>query len=339
MTIRDVAAAAEVSVATASRAINGTGRMADETRVRVREAALSIGYRPNMMARGLVQKRSFTIGLVTNDTYGRFTLPVAAGLSQAMHDRGVSVFLASTQDNPALELRTFEAMEEKCVDGLVVANRRVDRGLTLPETVKSIPTVYVMSACPDGAIGFNPDDVGAARAATEHLLSIGRTRIAHITGPKDFAAARYREEGWRAALAEAGLSAPAPAIYGTWSEAHGWDMAQQLLTTAAPDKRPDAVFCGNDQIARGFIDGATRLGVGIPGDVAIVGFDNWEIFAAATRPPLTTMDMGLLDLGRSAGLSLLDIVDGKRVEPGLRHQPYRIVIRGSCGTAKTAGTA
>lgn len=335
-TIKDVATVAGVSVATASRALNDTGRMSQATRDRVQSVALDLGYRRNSMARGLVQRRSFTIGLLTNDTYGRFTLPVAAGLSEAMVDRGVSVFLASTQDDPALARLTFEAMQEKCVDGLVIANRRLDRGIEIPTTATNIPTVYVMSACPEGAIGFNPDDVDGARVATQHLIDSGHRTIAHITGPEAFASSRYRVQGWQSALAGAGLTPWGPAIYGTWAEAHGFEMAKRLMGAGSGTERPDAVFCGNDQIARGFIDGVTQLGLEVPGDVAVVGFDNWEIFAAATRPPLTTIDMGLIELGRRAGVTLLDKIDGKPVTPGLRHLPCDLVIRESCGARRLA---
>lgn len=335
VTIRDVAARANVSVTTASRALNNSGRMLPETRTRVRDAAQALGYRPNPMARGLVQKRSFTLGLLTNDTYGRFTLPVAAGLSAAMVDRGVSVFLACGQGDPDLTRMNLEALEEKQVDGLVVAGKRIDRGLPVPVHHTGIPTVYVMSACPEGGVGFAPDDVGGALIATQHLTETGRQRIAHLTGPDSFASARLRARGWRQALTESGREPWGKAVYGSWSEQHGFDMAYFLFGDGRSGQSPDAVFCGNDQIARGLIDGLTALGVSVPDDVAVVGFDNWEIFAQATRPPLTTIDMGLLELGQRAGLTLLDMIDGKPVQPALTYTPSRIVVRRSCGAERS----
>lgn len=339
VTIRTVAAEAEVSVTTASRALKGEGRMQPETRERVKEAAERLGYRPNSMARGLVQQRSFTLGLLTNDTYGRFTLPVAAGLSGATVDRGVSVFLASGQDDADLTRLNLEAFEEKRVDGLVIAGKRIDRGLPIDLMATGIPTVHVMAACPEGGVGFAPDDLGGATAATRHLVACGRRRIAHLTGPHSFEAARIREVGWREALQESGLALPRPAIFGDWSEQHGFTAARQMFGEAADGTAPDAVFCGNDQIARGLIDGLTGLGIRVPEDVAVVGFDNWEIFAGATRPPLSTVDMGLVDLGRQAGNTLLDMIDGKPVAPGLRHTPTRIVVRASCGGERPADPA
>ncbi|MFN4156238.1 MAG: LacI family DNA-binding transcriptional regulator [Paracoccaceae bacterium] len=339
VTIRDVALHSGVSVATASRALNDEGRMAPETRKRVQDSAKALGYRPNSIARGLVQKRSFTLGLLTNDTYGRFTLPVAAGLSSAMVDRGVSVLLAPYNDDPELARHNLEALEDKRVDGLVLAGKRIDRAPLTGLYKTTIPTVHVMAACGPDGIGFVPDDEGGARIATRHLLDLGRHSIAHITGPEAFSAARIRAQSWRQTLKDNGAIPWGDAIFGAWSEQHGYDLARQLFGPGRAAKTPDAIFCGNDQIARGVIDGLTSLGVRVPEDVAIVGFDNWEIFAEATRPPLTTIDMGLVELGRRAGLCLLDMIEGKAVASGLTHTPTKLVVRQSCGATSADSSA
>ena len=331
ITIKDVALAANVSVSTASKALNARGRMTDETRKRIQDIAQKLGFRPNAMARALVHQRSFTLGLLTNDTYGRFTLPIAAGLSAAMADRGVSVFLCAIDDDPERVRLNLEAMEDKRVDGLVVSGKRIDRVLPVDLPAVHMPVVYVNAACPPGAIGFVPDDEGGAHAAVAHLVSLGRKRIAHVTGPRSFGAVGLREKGWLRALSEAALPCFGAALSGEWSEGFGYESAQRLI--ADPEaERPDAVFCGNDQIARGLIDALTLAGVRVPEDIAVVGFDNWEIFATATRPPLTTVDMALKELGRLAGLTLLDLIDGKPVEAGQRRLPCRLKVRQSCGS-------
>jgi LacI family transcriptional regulator len=330
VTIRDVARDAGVSVSTASKALNGQGRMTAETRERIRTVAASLGFLPNAMARGLVSQRSFTIGLLTNDTYGRFTLPVAAGLAAAMVDRGVSVFLCALEDAPERVRINLRAMQEKCVDGLIVAGKRIDRRLPLDLDRLQTPVVHVNSASNENEIGFVPDDFGGAKAAVAHLVALGRRRIAHVTGPESFAAVALRAEGWESALAEADLPRFGAALRGDWSEAYGFATGLRLLA-AAPAERADAVFCGNDQIARGLIDALSLNGVRVPEDIAVVGYDNWEIFAAATRPPLTSVDMCLTELGRSAGATLLDLVGGARIAPGLRRLPCRLVVRQSCG--------
>ncbi|MCW6511568.1 LacI family DNA-binding transcriptional regulator [Lichenifustis flavocetrariae] len=331
VTIRDVALGAGVSVATASKALNEQGRMTVETRERVQRVAQRLGFRPNAMARALVAQRSFTLGLLTNDTYGRFTLPVVAGLSAAMADRGVSVFLCAVEDDPERVRLNLNAMEDKRVDGLVIAGKRIDRALPIALPPQRMPVVYVNAACPPQGVGFVPDDDGGAYAAVTHLLGLGRRRVTHVSGPRDFEAVGLREQGWRRALDEAGLPVPKAALFGSWSEGFGYETGHALMRTPRAADRPDAVFCGNDQIARGLIDALMHLGVRVPDDVAVVGFDNWEIFAQATRPPLTTVDMELKELGSQAGLTLLDMIDGKPVTEGLQRRPCRLAVRQSCG--------
>lgn len=332
VTIREVAQAAGVSVATASKALNERGRMTPETRERVRAAARALDFRPNAMARALVRQRSFTIGLLTNDGYGRFTLPVAAGLSAALVGRGVSVFLSPVDDDPTRARLNLQAMEDKQVDGLVIAGKRIDRTLPLDLGALRIPVVHVVASCPPGGVGFVPDDEGGAHLAVSHLARLGRRRIAHVTGPSNFAAVGLRVDGWSRALAEADLRPFGDALFGEWSEEFGYATGQRLFGRGTRKReRPDAVFCGNDQIARGLIDALTLSGVRVPEDVAAVGYDNWELFAQATRPPLTTVDMELDALGRQAGLTLLDMIDRKTVESGLRRLPCRLVVRRSCG--------
>lgn len=329
-TIHDVARIAEVSIATASKALSGQGRVAVETRERVKAAAQALSFRPNAIARALLKQRSFTVGLLTNDTYGRFTLPVMAGISEALVDRGVSVFLCSVERDPVIGQSHVDAMLEKQVDGIIASGKRLDGRLPVDLSGVDVPVVYAYSEGPEGCIGFVSDDRAGGRLAVERLLASGCRRIAHVTGPEDFAVVQRRAEGFAEALAAAGLvPVPPRPLIGDWSEAWGFAAADRLW--ADPAARPDAVFCGNDQIARGLIDALTLRGIGVPGDVAVIGFDNWEIFAAATRPPLTTVDMNLKDLGRHAGLTLLDLVEGRPVAPGIRHLPCRLVVRASCG--------
>lgn len=328
-TIRDVAAEAGVSIATVSKALNGRGRMTAETRERVLGAAKALNFRPNALARGLHTKRSFTVGLLTDDVYGRFALPVMQGVTEGLIDHGVSVFLCALEENPVLAQSHLDALMEKQVDGIVVAGRRVDRILPVDFGGLTVPVVHVMSEGGADRVSFLPDEEQGARAAVAHLAGLGRRRIAHVTGPERFRVARERAEGWQAALAEAGLRPHGPgAMYGRWSEAWGHEAVAALW--AGPEA-PDAVFCGSDQIARGVTDGLRERGVRVPGDVAVVGFDNWEIVAGETRPPLSSVDMNLRELGRQAGLALLQQINGAEVVPGVRRLPCTLKVRASSG--------
>ncbi|OHV78635.1 LacI family DNA-binding transcriptional regulator [Ensifer sp. LCM 4579] len=329
VTIRDLARAAGVSVSTASKALNDNGRMADETRARIKRIASEIGFRPNALARGLLSSRSFTVGLLTNDTYGRFTLPVMAGISEALVDHGVSVFLCAIEDDPALGKIHVDAMLDKQVDGIIATGKRVDRSLPVDLAGLPVPVVYAFTAGTPDSVTFTADDAQGAGLATAWLREIGRRRLAHVTGPEDFASVRERAFAF---ASEAGGNAPI--LYGVWSESWGHEAVARLWDDGG--ERPDGIFCGNDQIARGVIDALRERGVKVPGDVAVIGFDNWEILAQQTRPPLTTVDMNLKELGREAGLMVLSLAEGRTVEPGLRKLPCKLVVRQSCGGARYA---
>ncbi len=332
-TLREVAAAAGVSVATASKALNGLGRMADETRTRIRDVAAAMGFRPNALARSLVSRRSFTVGLLTDDTYGRFSLPVMAGVTAALVDNGVSVFLCHVEDDPRRAQMHVRALQDKRVDGLIATGKRIDRRLPVDLGDLGVPVVYAFTEPEPGCPALVSDDAGGIAAVIAHLVGLGRRRVAHVTGPAGFAVVRIRAEAARSALLGAGLAAPEPLI-GDWSEAWGHAAVERLWQGRGP--RPDAIACGNDQIARGVVDALRERGVLVPDDVAVTGFDNWEIVAASSRPPLTTVDMNLPALGREAGLTLLALVDGKSVAPALRKLPCSLVVRASCGAGLAA---
>lgn len=321
--IYDVATAAGVSIATASKALNDTGRMTGETRERVKRVAAEMGFRPNAMARALLSQRSFTVGLLTNDTYGRFTLPLMAGVSEALVDQGVSVFLCTIEDDPALAKVHVDAMLDKQVDGIIASGKRIDGRLPVDLSNLPIPVVYAFSSGPDDAVTLVSDDAQGSREAVRWLVGLGRRRVAHVTGPESFASVRERAEAYRAVLGGGEV------LYGDWSEAWGREAVDRLWS--GPGAAPDAVFCGNDQIARGVVDALRERGLRVPEDVSVVGFDNWEIVAAATRPPLTTVDMNLKQLGREAGRLILALAGGQAVEPGIRKLPCQLVVRQSCG--------
>ncbi|MBI1773939.1 MAG: LacI family DNA-binding transcriptional regulator [Proteobacteria bacterium] len=330
-TIWDVAHAAGVSVSTVSKALNGRGQLRDETRERVRSSAGRLGFRPNHLAQSLLRKRSFTVGLISTDSYGRFSIPVLEGIENALEAAQISVFLCNATDNPEREKLHIESLIAKRVDGIIVTGRRADRRRPLDLAGASLPVIYAFAQVSDPkALCLIPDDFGGARMGCEHLIARGRRHIAHVTGPESFEAVRQRRKGYTRALSEQGWACPSERVLvGSWSEAWGHDAAIRLLGLRHP---VDAIFCGSDQIARGVVDALRDRGVRVPDDVAVVGFDNWEIIAAATRPPLTTIDMNLSELGRQAGLRLLAAIDGQR-ESGIVHQPCSLVVRESCGTS------
>jgi LacI family transcriptional regulator len=190
-----------------------------------------------------------------------------------------------------------------------------------------VPVVYAMTHSTDpGDLSLIPDDEQGGALAVHHLLSTGRTNIGHVTGPRRFKAAVLRATGAENALTAAGLElAGGEPLFGEWTEEWGRQATDVLLRTQA---NLDAIFCGNDQIARGVADALREAGRRVPDDVALVGFDNWEVIAVASRPPLTTVDMNLRELGRAAGEHLLAAIEGQP-SAGLQLLPCSLVVRES----------
>ncbi len=323
----DVAARAGVSVGTASKALSGTGRMRAETRQRVLHAADSLGFHPNRHAQSLHSGRSWTVGLMTTDGIGRFSIPVLLGAEDALGAGRISVLLCDTRGDTIREQHHLRTLTERSVDGVIVTGRRTDPRPPLPR-IGVAPTVYAFAPSNDPRdTSVVSDDIGGATLAVEHLLGLGRTRIAHVTGPAHHAAARRRAARTIDVLARAGLApVTGRAHHGDWSEAWGRRAAAVVLR-AAPDT--DAFFCGNDQIARGVADTLREGGVRVPDDIAIVGYDNWDPMALSARPPLTTIDLNLGEIGRIAALRLLAAIDTGRPEPGAVTVPCRLVVRES----------
>jgi LacI family transcriptional regulator len=247
------------------------------------------------------------------------------GAEDALGSGQVSVFMCDTRDDPEREKRYVETLAARRVDGLIVTGRRIEP--RPPVTAgPGIPVVYAMTQ-PLGQDGpaVLPDDEGGGRTAAEHLLGAGRRRIGHITGPERFLCARKRDTGFAAALEAAGLRPHGGVRFGEWSERWGREAACRLLEDH-PDT--DAIFCGSDQIARGVADTLRSAGRGIPGDIALVGYDNWEPMVLGAQPSLSSVDMCLEEVGRvAAGLLLAAISE----EPahGTRTVPCRLVVRQS----------
>jgi LacI family transcriptional regulator len=308
--------------------------MTPETRSRIRETAERMGFRPNALAQSLLRKRSFTVGLLTNDTYGRFSLPLMAGISDALVDKGVSVFLCNVEDDPRLAQLHVNAMLDKRVDGIIATGKRIDRRLPVDLSDLGIPAVYAFTEPDPNALAYAADEEVGVRLAIDHFVQLGRKRITHVTGPDSFQAVHVRARAYRDAMSDAGLPVREP-LLGEWSEAWGHEAVGMLFDGG--QEWPDAIFCGNDQIARGVIDALRERRISVPGDVGVIGFDNWEIMAAQCRPPLTSVDMNLAALGREAGLGLLSLVDGHKAEAGVRKLPCRLVVRESCGQPAVSG--
>jgi LacI family transcriptional regulator len=327
----DIAELAGVSPGTASKALNGRGQLARETRERVLAAARQLGIRPTMLPRGDATGRTYTVGVLTGESFGRFTIPVMLGAEDALGAGQISVLLCDGRGDPIREQHYLRTLLARRVDGIIVTGRGDDKRPSIGRDLP-IPVVYAMVQSDDESdLSLMPDDSQAAVLAIEHLLATGRRRIAHVTGPPHQIATRRRLAGVYAALERAGVSlVTGSALHGQWSERWGRDAVNVLLRGGEP---LDGVFCGSDQIARGLVTGLREAGMRVPEEVGVVGVDNWDVMVEASRPPLTTVDLGLHHLGHLAATKLLRTIEGTPLESGVQFVPPHLVTRRSTETA------
>lgn len=330
MTLTDVAERAGVSVATASKALNTGNEVAAETRRRVLRAADELSFRPNALARGLISGRTGAVGLLTDELGGRFAIPVLLGIENALGSGDMSVLLCDARGDAIRRQHYIRALLARQVDGFIVLGNTND---TCPSITADlgVPVVYVYGESTDPAdLSIVADDRSGAKLAMEHLTSLGRRRIGHITGEETYRAARERAAGVAEVLDQAGLPLVGGVpLYGEWTRRWGRHAARTLIG-AHPEL--DAIFCGSDQVANGVVEAILELGRRIPEDIAVVGYDNWEVFSADCRPPLTTVDLNLQQLGATAATYLVDAMDG-RGSSGVVRLPGRLVVRESTGPA------
>jgi LacI family transcriptional regulator len=247
------------------------------------------------------------------------------GAEDALGAGQMSVFLCDGRDDPIREQYYLRTLLSRNVDGIIVTGRRTQARVPIGRDLP-VPVVYAFISSTDPQdCSVIPDEEGGARRAVEHLLAIGRRRIAHIAGPEHHHSTAIRSSAAQATLAEAGISLVTAPMYGEWSELWGRQAAGILLTRGHDF---DAVFCGSDQIARGVADIVRSVGMRIPDDVALVGFDNWDVMVTGAQPPLTSIDMDLEGLGRAAADLLLDAIGGNP-SPGRHVRPCRLVPRES----------
>jgi LacI family transcriptional regulator len=325
-TLADIAREAGVSVATVSKALNGRSDVKAQTRERIAHIARERSFTPNAAARSLLEGRSGTVGLITSDLEGRFSIPVMMGAEDHFGAGEMSVLLCNVRGDRIREQHHVEALLSRRVEGIIVvgANTNPRPPLSLRPTV---PVVYAYAPSQDPQdLSIIGDNVQAGRLAARHLLDVGRRRIGHISGDRDYVAATDRAAGVLAELAghdhELGGG---DVLYGAWNERWGRSAIRVLLDR---DRDLDGIICGSDQIARGVIEGLTELGVRVPVDISVIGFDNWRVIATNTRPPLTSIDFRLEDLGRLAAQKLFAAIDGE-VGHGVITIPSSLALRES----------
>ena len=277
-------------------------------------AVEELGWRPNAIARGLSLQRSHTIGLISDEiATSSHAGKIIQGAQDAAWARTRMLLVINTGNNRDIEHAALEMMLERQVEGLIYATM-YHRTVEPPPALAQVPTVLLDCYVADRSLpSVVPDEVQGGRTATEVLLRNGHRRIGFINEVGPLPGMFGRLEGYKQALASHGVPFdPSLVRAGTVIAAEGYRCALELMQLP---ERPTALFCFNDQMAMGAYDAVKELGLRIPDDVAIVGFDNLEVIAAQLRPPLTTMELPHYEMGQWAVHYLLDHADGSDSEP------------------------
>ncbi len=328
-TIGDVAAYAGVSKQTVSRAMNDKGEIRPETRARVLEAARILGYRPSSIARGLKTHRTRTVGLVTPDIANPFFAEVVRGASERAYAADYSVLLCNTDEDAEREWAILRMLEEHRVDGLVLISSRLPEAMLAEAAQRWRPLVVVNRPAPTGewAGGVGSvlvNDAGAARAAVEYLLGRGHRRVGLLAGSPTSRSALERQRGFIEALAAAGLRATD--VLACAPHVEGGRQAARLLLEAQPALT--ALLCYNDLVAVGALQACRALGRAVPGDCALIGWDD-IVFADYVSPPLTTVRMPKVQMGEASMALLLGLLQRPAWAPSEVRLDATLIVRES----------
>jgi len=332
-TIVDIARAAGVSKSTVSLVLNGDRRVRPQTRARVEEAIERLGYIYNRGAANLRGATSSLVGLVINDLTNPFFAELAVGIEDALFKLGLVPILANTSEDPERQAQVLKSLREHGVAGLIMSPARgVDAWTLANQLPRAIPVVLTTRRIIGSPLPYvGADNRTGARQAVAHLVALGHRRIAFLGGDAKMTTQQEREAGWCDALDAAGIPPGGDLVFpGAPNRRGGREAMERALATSRP---PTAALCYNDIAAIGASRALIHRGMTPGKDMAIVGFDDIAE-AQENAPPLTTVNVGIADLGTHCANSLLGLIRGE--DPaGLSYEGHtRLVIRESCGTPR-----
>jgi LacI family transcriptional regulator len=328
VTIKDVAREARVSVASVSRALNGSANVTEITRRRIIGVAERLRYVPHSAARSLITRRTQTVGALLPDLFGEFFSELIRGIDLAARARGLHLLVSSSHGHPSEAAAALRAMQGR-VDGVLVMSPHVDAAFLSEHLLQALPAVLINTPVHDSQYTtLNIDNYGGAFAMTQHLIGRGFRSIGFVTGPDANFDASERLRGFNDAIARSEKTIDVQILRGDFTEESGYSAGKRLSESKS---RPRAVFAANDMMAIGMLLAFNENGVRVPDDVALAGFDDIPI-SRFVNPPLTTVRVRIADLGRSALEQLVLQLDmPNAVGPSEQKPSCDIVVRASCG--------
>lgn len=315
-----------MSIATVSRALNGSSNVSEQARRKVTEASARLGYIPHGGARSLRTRRTNCIGAVLPDLHGEFFSELIRGIDRVARSHGLSLLLSCSHSDVDELAAALRAMQGK-VDGLLVMSPHVDAEVLGVNIPRSTPTV-LMNTRHDGEryVSLTVDNYGGARAMIQHLVGSGHRRIALITGPEENFDSAERLRGATDALAELLPGVHPQIVRGDFTEQSGFRAGRMLLASA---DRPDAIFAANDMMALGCLFAFNERGIAVPDDIALAGFDDIPV-ARFVSPPLTTVRVRMAELGERALERLASAIAAPKSTPtSTEALPAELVVRAS----------
>ncbi|WP_282939812.1 substrate-binding domain-containing protein [Paenibacillus sp. RC67] len=307
-TIKDVAKAADVSVATVSRVLHNLAGYSDKTRQKVMRAVEELGYQPNAIARGLVNKRTQTIGVLFPDVSSSFSSDILRGIEEIAQEKGFSVIVCNTAEEGKRTMKYLQVLREKQVDGIVFTSEVLKDEYFQAIKEMRVPVILVNTMSQKFMIPYvKVDDRQAAYHATDYLIQKGHREIAMLTGSmKDQIAGFPRFDGYRQALADNGIEFDESRVAcGDFELESSRKAMKKLLAEASPFT---ALFAASDEMAIGAMRAALEQGLKIPDDISIIGYDDLK-FARMVYPPLTTIHQPLTAMGRLASEKLITLIE------------------------------
>lgn len=333
VTLVEIAQAAGVSVSTVSRALsNGKYPLKQETRQNILKLAEEMGYKPNLVARSLQSSRSHLVGVIVDRMQSPFAAATVEGIQDGLRNAGYSISIAYSNRDQIIAAQAIHTFYSHQVDGIIILNSWLHTFNDPILSMQDRPFVFINRLFGNSSQNcVGPGDRQGAQLATRHLVDLGHRRIGYINGMEDWIEAQNRLAGYRDVLTEHGLPVDESLIrHGNWSVESGYEATQELL---ALEDRPTAIFAANDIMALGAIYALQKAGLEVPGDVAIVGYDDRD-FAAWTRPALTTVRMPSYEMGQAAARLLLEQINKVELEDATQ-VTGKLIVRESCGANRS----